>query len=206
MRPATTPSWSPQGRLVPRDLPIPGRDPLGRALRHGVPPRPAEQGGRRRTRSPTRSPPRASTSSSSAAATPAPTASAPPTARARCRCARSRSCLSRLVLVRRTIRGRPGRVTLHLAAAHEEGGQRLYSLATSSFVDSGRGSVAALAVDSVRYVDGRFEVVSGARRGSRRRPRAPRARIRGTRARWCRRGARTDLGRAPERRGRRERT
>ncbi len=53
--------------------------------------------------------------------------------------------------------------TLHLAAAHEEGGQRLYSLATSSFVDSGRGSVAALAVDSVRYVDGRFEVVSGTR-------------------------------------------
>jgi glutamate synthase (NADPH/NADH) small chain len=54
--------------------------------------------------------------------------------------------------------------TLHLAAAHEEGGERLYSLATSSFVGDGDGSVTALAVDSVRYADGRFEVIDGTRR------------------------------------------
>ncbi|HXZ83694.1 MAG TPA: glutamate synthase subunit beta [Acidimicrobiales bacterium] len=54
--------------------------------------------------------------------------------------------------------------TLHLAAAHEEGGERLYSLATSSFADDGAGAVAALLVDSVRYAEGRFEVVDGTRR------------------------------------------
>ncbi|MGD0741954.1 MAG: glutamate synthase subunit beta [Acidimicrobiales bacterium] len=54
--------------------------------------------------------------------------------------------------------------TLHLAAAHEEGGERLYSLATSSFLDDGHGAVAGLAVDSVRPVDRRFEVVEGTRR------------------------------------------
>jgi glutamate synthase (NADPH/NADH) small chain len=53
--------------------------------------------------------------------------------------------------------------TLHLAAAHEEGGERRYSLATSSFLDDGHGGVAGLVVDSVRQVDGRFEVVEGTR-------------------------------------------
>jgi glutamate synthase (NADPH/NADH) small chain len=53
--------------------------------------------------------------------------------------------------------------TLHLAAAHEEGGSRLYSLATSSFVDNGAGGVAALVVDSVCSVSGRFEVVDRTR-------------------------------------------
>jgi glutamate synthase (NADPH/NADH) small chain len=52
---------------------------------------------------------------------------------------------------------------LHLAAAHEEGGERRYSLATSSFLDDGHGGVAGLVVDSVRQVDGRFEVVEGTR-------------------------------------------
>jgi glutamate synthase (NADPH/NADH) small chain len=53
--------------------------------------------------------------------------------------------------------------TLHLGPAHEEGGQRLYSLATSSFRDGGGGEVAALAADTVRLVDGRFEPVDGTR-------------------------------------------
>jgi len=51
--------------------------------------------------------------------------------------------------------------TLHLGPAHEEGGERLYSLATSSFRDGGGGKVAALAADTVRLVDGRFEPVDG---------------------------------------------
>ncbi len=54
--------------------------------------------------------------------------------------------------------------TLHLAAAHEEGGQRLYSMATSSFGDNGEGAVGKLVVDAVRNVDGRFEVIDGTRR------------------------------------------
>ncbi|MGP8064874.1 MAG: glutamate synthase subunit beta [Acidimicrobiales bacterium] len=53
--------------------------------------------------------------------------------------------------------------TLHLGPAHEEGGERLYSLATSSFRDGGGGEVAALAADTVRLVDGRFEPVDGTR-------------------------------------------
>jgi glutamate synthase (NADPH/NADH) small chain len=53
--------------------------------------------------------------------------------------------------------------TLHLAPAHEEGGERLYSLATSSFLDDGRGGVAGLVLDSVRFVEGRLEVVEGTR-------------------------------------------
>jgi glutamate synthase (NADPH/NADH) small chain len=53
--------------------------------------------------------------------------------------------------------------TLHLAAAHEEGGERLYSLATSSFLDDGRGAVAGLVLDSVRFVEGRLEVVERTR-------------------------------------------
>ena len=54
--------------------------------------------------------------------------------------------------------------TLHLGPAHEEGGERLYSLATSSFRDGGGGEVAALAVDAVRLADGRFEPVDGTRK------------------------------------------
>ena len=54
--------------------------------------------------------------------------------------------------------------TLHLGPAHEEGGERLYSLATSSFRDGGGGEVAALAVDAVRLADGRFETVDGTRK------------------------------------------
>jgi glutamate synthase (NADPH/NADH) small chain len=54
--------------------------------------------------------------------------------------------------------------TLHLGPAHEEGGARLYSLATSSFRDGGGGEVAALAVDAVRLADGRFETVDGTRK------------------------------------------
>ena len=74
-------------------------------------------------------------------------------------------------------------------AAHEEGGERLFSVTTSSFVDSGRGSVAALAVDSVRYVDGRFEAVSGTREEVVADLVLLALGFVGTRARWCRRAS-----------------
>jgi glutamate synthase (NADPH/NADH) small chain len=48
-----------------------------------------------------------------------------------------------------------------IASAHEEGGERLYALSTSHFVDDGDGNVAELEVNEVRFVDGRMEVVEG---------------------------------------------
>jgi glutamate synthase (NADPH) small chain len=49
------------------------------------------------------------------------------------------------------------------AAAHEEGGDRLYSLATSSFLDDGHGAVGAITVEEVHFVGGRFQPVPGSR-------------------------------------------
>ena len=48
-------------------------------------------------------------------------------------------------------------VILRLAAAHEEGGERRYSLSTASLLDDGRGNVRALVADEVAMVleDGR---------------------------------------------------
>ncbi|MGB9112523.1 MAG: glutamate synthase subunit beta [Acidimicrobiales bacterium] len=45
---------------------------------------------------------------------------------------------------------------LRSSAAHEEGGDRLYSVATSSFVDRGDGSVGAISVETCELIDGRF--------------------------------------------------
>ncbi len=57
-------------------------------------------------------------------------------------------------------------VILRLAAAHEEGGERLYSLATSELVDDGTGAVGALRAEPVEQVrvDGRvsFQPTGGA--------------------------------------------
>ena len=103
-----------------------------------------------------RSPPPASTSSSSAAATPAPTASARRTARARRRSRSSRSC-----------RGRPTTgptdnpwpqwsLIYRTSSAHEEGGERVFSVNTERFVDDGDGNVRALLL--ARGRDGRRPV------------------------------------------------
>ena len=111
-----------------------------------------------------RSPPRASTSSSSAAATPAPTAwarrirqgavvgapvrdPAPPARHAR----------------RRPIPGRPGRTIFRVSSAHEEGGERVYSVNTECFLGDDDGNVRALRAHEVEQcVDGEtFEKIEG---------------------------------------------
>jgi glutamate synthase (NADPH/NADH) small chain len=51
-----------------------------------------------------------------------------------------------------------------VSSAHEEGGDRVYSVSTSEFVDDGRGNVAALRLHDVTMVDGRFEKVQGSDR------------------------------------------
>jgi glutamate synthase (NADPH/NADH) small chain len=48
-----------------------------------------------------------------------------------------------------------------VSSAHEEGGERMYSVSTSEFVDDGNGNVAALRLHDVEFVDGRFEKVEG---------------------------------------------
>ncbi|MFM8311495.1 MAG: FAD-dependent oxidoreductase, partial [Ilumatobacteraceae bacterium] len=51
-----------------------------------------------------------------------------------------------------------------VTSAHEEGGERLFSVSTDRFVDDGTGRVRALEIHDVRVVDGRFERVEGTAR------------------------------------------
>jgi glutamate synthase (NADPH/NADH) small chain len=51
-----------------------------------------------------------------------------------------------------------------VASAHEEGGERVYSVNTERFVDDGTGRVKALLVHEVEMVNGRFEKVAGSER------------------------------------------
>jgi glutamate synthase (NADPH) small chain len=51
-----------------------------------------------------------------------------------------------------------------VSSAHEEGGERVYSVNTERFVDDGAGSVRALAMHEVEFVGGRFEKVAGSER------------------------------------------
>jgi glutamate synthase (NADPH/NADH) small chain len=48
-----------------------------------------------------------------------------------------------------------------VSSAHEEGGERLYSVNTERFLDDGHGRVRALAIHDVELVDGRFQKVEG---------------------------------------------
>ena len=48
-----------------------------------------------------------------------------------------------------------------VTSAHEEGGERLYSVNTERFVDDGRGRVRALLLHEVQMVEGRFQKVEG---------------------------------------------
>jgi glutamate synthase (NADPH) small chain len=50
---------------------------------------------------------------------------------------------------------------LRTASAHEEGGERVYSVNTEAFVDNGAGQVRALRLHQVEMLDGRFEKVEG---------------------------------------------
>lgn len=52
---------------------------------------------------------------------------------------------------------------LRSSAAHEEGGERWYSVATSSFVDDGSGRVNAISVEKVEFANGRFEPIADTR-------------------------------------------
>ena len=51
-----------------------------------------------------------------------------------------------------------------VTSAHEEGGDRLYSVNTERFVDDGNGRVRALLVHEVTMVDGRFQKVADSER------------------------------------------
>ncbi len=51
-----------------------------------------------------------------------------------------------------------------VSSAHEEGGERLYSVSTQRFVDDGNGRVAALELVEVEMIDGRFTPVERSER------------------------------------------
>ena len=51
-----------------------------------------------------------------------------------------------------------------VSSAHEEGGERVYSVNTERFVDDGAGNVRALAIHEVELVDGRFRKIEGTER------------------------------------------
>jgi glutamate synthase (NADPH/NADH) small chain len=53
---------------------------------------------------------------------------------------------------------------MRVSSAHEEGGERLYSVNTERFVDDGNGNVRALLLHEVERVDGRFQKVEGTER------------------------------------------
>ena len=140
----STPSCSPAGSTAGRDLPVPGRELDGHPPRDGVPPavQPGaggRPGGRRRS-----SPP-ASTSSSSAAATPAPTAWAPRTGRARRR-SHQLEILPRPPDQRAESTPWPTwPLMFRASSAHEEGGERLFSVTTTEFVGDDDGHVTGAA-------------------------------------------------------------
>ncbi|MFK7918721.1 MAG: glutamate synthase subunit beta [Ilumatobacter sp.] len=48
-----------------------------------------------------------------------------------------------------------------VTSAHEEGGERMYSVNTEEFLDDGKGNVKALRLHEVEMVDGRFQQVEG---------------------------------------------
>jgi glutamate synthase (NADPH/NADH) small chain len=50
---------------------------------------------------------------------------------------------------------------MRVSSAHEEGGERLYSVNTERFLDDGNGNVRALLLHEVEMVEGRFEKVEG---------------------------------------------
>ena len=50
------------------------------------------------------------------------------------------------------------------SSAHEEGGERMFSVNTERFVDDGNGNVKALVLYEVQMVDGKFETIAGTAR------------------------------------------
>jgi glutamate synthase (NADPH/NADH) small chain len=52
-------------------------------------------------------------------------------------------------------------MTYKVTSAHEEGGERVYSVNTERFVDDGNGNLKALLLHEVQMVDGKFQKVEG---------------------------------------------
>ena len=55
-------------------------------------------------------------------------------------------------------------MTYRVSSAHEENGERVYAVSTTELVDDGSGGVAALRLEEVEMVDGRFQPVEGSQR------------------------------------------
>ena len=55
-------------------------------------------------------------------------------------------------------------MVMRVASAHEEGGDRVYSVSTKRFVDDGNGNVKALVLSEVKFVGGKLEEVPGTER------------------------------------------
>jgi glutamate synthase (NADPH/NADH) small chain len=55
-------------------------------------------------------------------------------------------------------------MVMRVSSAHEEGGERLYSVNTERFVGDEAGNVRALLIHDVERVDGRFQKVEGTER------------------------------------------
>jgi glutamate synthase (NADPH/NADH) small chain len=53
---------------------------------------------------------------------------------------------------------------MRTASAHEEGGERVYSVSTKEFLGDDHGNVRALVLSEVRFVDGKLEAVEGTER------------------------------------------
>jgi len=53
---------------------------------------------------------------------------------------------------------------MRVSSAHEEGGERVYSISTAEFIDDGNGNVAAVRVTDVEFVEGRFAPIAGGER------------------------------------------
>jgi glutamate synthase (NADPH/NADH) small chain len=55
-------------------------------------------------------------------------------------------------------------MVMRVSSAHEEGGERLYSVNTERFVGDDDGNLRALLIHDVERVDGRFQKVEGTER------------------------------------------
>ncbi|MBM3656008.1 MAG: glutamate synthase subunit beta [Actinobacteria bacterium] len=55
-------------------------------------------------------------------------------------------------------------MTYRVSSAHEESGERLYSISTEEFIGDSSGQLAALKIVETKYIDGKFEKVPGTSR------------------------------------------
>jgi glutamate synthase (NADPH/NADH) small chain len=55
-------------------------------------------------------------------------------------------------------------MTYKVTSAHEEGGERVYSVSTAEFLGDAEGNVTGLVVDDVQFVGGKLETIPGTTR------------------------------------------